>query len=274
MSTVHVDAVGEINLIGNVLTWAGSRTGRTAECYVYGNGNVIITHDTSLTTGSIRSLDEDSRYTPMIEPDSDKIDIGFEALENGEFLASGMSETGRIDLFKYDLVVRCEKPHYIMSGPNRAHIITIGPIKVDMAPESAVTAGPSLLTPNFSEHSINSDPSLGGKPPFTERRMARMVLYHTAGGLTHLRLYDGRPGSKIFTGLTPTEAYRAIDAEDEVVWGCFLDPGQTAKLCVSQDDSLNAYGNRHYLQWPSQVGDSYVWVPDRGRPTSSIISLH
>jgi hypothetical protein len=103
--------------------------------------------------------------------------------------------------------------------------------------------------------------------------MARTVLYETEDGKIHIRLYDGRPGSDVFPGVTPTEVVEAICAEGNVVWGCFLDPGQTAKLCVRTGDNIESLGNRHYLKWPTEPGEKYIWVPEVGRPTASAITI-
>lgn len=61
--------------------------------------------------------------------------------------------------------------------------------------------------------------------------------------------------------------------EGPVAWGCFLDPGQTAKLVVRDGNELASCGNMHYLKWPQIPNDKYVWVPNIGRPTASTIAL-
>lgn len=117
-------------------------------------------------------------------------------------------------------------------------------------------------------------------PPFTDRRMARLVLYQDPRGWTHLRLFDGRPGSRRFGGVTPAEARDAIAADTGSRWGCFLDPGQTARICLNGPDGLTSYGNRHYLQWPGnttgcngqetpRAGSPGYPAPDARYPTSS-----
>jgi hypothetical protein len=65
----------------------------------------------------------------------------------------------------------------------------------------------------------------------------------------------------------------AITSEDEITWGCFLDPGRTAKLVTRRDNVLTGYGNAHYLQWPTYPGGPYTWVPGAGRPVPSVITL-
>jgi hypothetical protein len=132
------------------------------------------------------------------------------------------------------------------------NILQVGPLHGSCLPDAAVSAGPFLEAADFAAHPINGDPSLGSRPPFTDRRMARLVLYQDPRGWTHLWLFDGRPGSR---------------------WGCFLDPGQTARICLTGPDGLTSYGNRHYLQWPGNTTGRFTWVPGTGRPVSSIITV-
>jgi hypothetical protein len=103
--------------------------------------------------------------------------------------------------------------------------------------------------------------------------MARLVLYEDLDSKTHLRLFDGRPGSPDFRGVTPSEARDAIAADTGYRWGCFLDPGQTAKIWIDENGTLTSYGNRHYLRWPQNDKDNFVWIPDKGRPVSSFITI-
>jgi hypothetical protein len=152
-------------------------------------------------------------------------------------------------------------------------ILQVGPLHGSCLPDAAVSAGPFLDAADFAAHPINGDPSLGSRAPFTDRRMARLVLYQDPRGRTHLRLFDGRPGSRRFAGVTPAEARDAIAADTGSRWGCFLDPGQTARICLTGPDGLTSYGNRHYLQWPANTTDRFTWVPGTGRPVSSIITV-
>jgi hypothetical protein len=275
LSADHIRAEGEFAINGSSVTWAGSRTGRSAECYVYGNGNAVITHEKDQTTGTSRVLDEASRLTPVIlEQDRGRlIDVGFMAAEDGSFRSVATSETGEFDIFSYDIVARCPAERIDPNSPNRLDVLRIGSIHGDDLPESAVSVGPSLDTEDFAAHPINRDPSLGSQPPFTERRMARLVLYEDLDNKTHLRLFDGRPGSPDFRGVTPSEVRDAIAADTGYRWGCFLDPGQTAKIWVHEHGTLAGYGNRHYLRWPQNDKDNFVWVPDKGRSVSSFITI-
>lgn len=275
LSADHIRAEGEFAINGDSVTWAGSRTGRDAECYVYGNGNAVITHEKDPATGTSRVLDEASRLTPAI-PEGERgrlIDVGFMAAEDGSFRSGTTSETGGLDIFSHDIVARCPAERIDPDRENRLDVLRIGSIRGDDLPESAVSVGPSLDTEDFAAHPVNHDPSLGSQPPFTERRMARLVLYEDLDNKTHLRLFDGRPGSPDFRGVTPSEARDAVAADTGYRWGCFLDPGQTAKIWVDEHGTATSYGNRHYLRWPQNDKDKFTWVPDKGRPITSFITI-
>jgi hypothetical protein len=275
LSADHIRAEGEFAINGSSVTWAGSRTERSAECYVYGNGNAVIRHEKDQATGTSRVLDEASRLTPVI-PEHDRgrlIDVGFMAAEDGSFLSVATSETGELDIFSHDIVARCPAERIDPNSQNRLDVLRIGSIRGDDLPESAISVGPSLDTEDFAAHPINRDPSLGSQPPFTERRMARLVLYEDLDNKIHLRLFDGRPGSPDFRGVTPSEARDAVAADTGYRWGCFLDPGQTAKIWVDEHGTPASYGNRHYLRWPQNDNDNFVWIPDKGRPISSFITI-
>jgi hypothetical protein len=273
LSATHIRAEGRLAINGTELTWTGSRTGRTAECYDYGNGNAVITHQKDPVTRNARVLDETSRLTPVIPAGARMVDVGFMAAEDGRFSSVATSTSGGMDIFRHDVVIRCPAEYIESGGANRMGLLQIGSLHGDALPDSAVSVGPSLDVADFADHPINHDPSLGSVPPFTERRMARMVLYEDLEGRTHFRLFDGRPGSPAFRGVTPSEARDAIAADTGYRWGCFLDPGQTVKIWLNEGDSLTSYGNRHYLRWPESETGEFVRVPDTGRPISSFITI-
>lgn len=269
LSVEQVLALGELSINGKQLDWSGSLADHSTELKVFGNGNTVITHESSDQTSSIRVLDESSRYTPAIEGDT--VDVGFNMRSDGVFMKTESSALGGLDIFSSDVVVRC--PEKYLSDEMEMVVHTIGSLMLDGSLQGALSVGPALDTLDFDSHPINKDASLGSKPPFVERAMARAVLYETDENVVHIRLYDGRPGSEEFVGVTPSEAVQAIKAEGDVVWGCFLDPGQTAKLHVRRGDEIESYGNRHYLKWPEKPGDKYIWVPKIGRPVSSLIAV-
>jgi hypothetical protein len=273
LSVAHVRASGLLSLNGTVLTWTGSRTGRTADCYAYGNGNAVISHRAHPVTGTARVLDEPSRLTPPIPPGQTMADIGFMAAGGGGFRAMAVSRGGRMDIFSHDIALRCPAALVKPGRPNEMRILQVGCLRGDDLPDSAVSAGPPLGCPDLTAHPVNHDLSLGSLPPFADRRMARMVLYSDRDNRIHLRLFDGRPGSAAFPGVTPTEARDVIAADTGYQWGCFLDPGQTAKLWVHDEHGPASYGNRHYLRWPEDAAGAFGWIPDKGRPVASFITL-
>lgn len=268
-----VRALGEMTLEGIDLTWAGALTSHEADCTVYGNGNARIVHRQDEHAGTIRVLDEVSRLTPQLSPDDERVDVGFMARPDGSFRGADYNLQGQMDIFAYDIVARLPLSYLKRLDSAKLHIQSIDSVKVSPSLQGALSVGPLLDETDFTGHPVNTDASLGSKPPFVERAMARAVLFETAGGAVHMRLFDGRPGSETFTGVTPSEAVALIREEAEIVWGCFLDPGQTAKMAVRRDSDIKSYGNRHYLKWPTEADPRYLWVPDSGRPLASLITL-
>jgi len=267
----HIQALGTLGISGTELSWSGSLTQHETDVKIFANGNGVITHMRNDVTGSVRVLDEHSRYTPPIDAE-DMVDIGFIHRDDGVFVGVSGSRRGGMDIFTHDVVLRSHERHVHGELP-KMQVHTLGEKAVDSALQGAISAGPMLDTENFTEHPINSDKSLGSKPPFLDIPLARTVLYETDNGVVHIRLFDGRPGSPIFPGIAPDQAAKAIKEETDVAWGCFLDPGQTAKLIIQGDEDIASYGNRHYLKWPQLPGERFIWVPKTGRPTASIIAL-
>ena len=265
-------ALGAISLNGYDLEWSGSLTDYDTELKVYGNGNAVINHHMDAITGNNRILDEASRYTPTIEHD-DYMDVGFIGRGGNDFIGVGGSATGGVDIFAHDFVLRC--PQRYIEGISEMKIHTIGGIALSRFEGGAFSAGPALNIADFHNHPVNRDASLGNRPPFFETPLARTALYKDENGLTHIRLFDGRPGSPSFPGVTPSEAVSSILSDGEIEWGCFLDPGQTAKLCVNNEieDHTESYGNRHYMQWPSETNPDFLWIPDTGRPVANVIAI-
>lgn len=267
----HIQALGMLGINSEELSWSGSLTPHETDVKVFANGNSIITHIRNDATGSARVLDENSRYTPTIDTD-DTVDIGFIHRDDGVFIGVSSSQQGGMDIFTHDVVLRAHERHAHGELP-QMQLRTLGEKAVDGALQGAVSVGPMLNTESFTEHPVNSDKSLGSKPPFLDVPLARTVLYETDSGIVHIRLFDGRPGSTIFPGITPDQAAKSIKEEASIAWGCFLDPGQTAKLIVKGDEDIASYGNRHYLKWPQLPGEKFIWVPKTGRPIASMITL-
>ncbi|HSX43307.1 MAG TPA: hypothetical protein VLF59_04430 [Candidatus Saccharimonadales bacterium] len=263
-------ALGMLDLNGRSIMWSGSLTDYDTEAKVYGNGNVVINHQNDALTGTQRVLDESSRYTPPIEQEGYK-DVGFISRGDNEFVGVGGSNDGGVDIFAHDFVVRCPEKYF--QGVSVLTVQTIGGISLERFTGGAFSAGPALNTADFSNDPVNLDRSLGGRPPFADVAMARTVLFRDAEGYTHIRLFDGRPGSPVFPGVTPDEAVQQIVAGHDIVWGCFLDPGQTAKLSVREDAGVMSYGNRHYMRWPSPANPNFIWTPELGRLVANVIVL-
>lgn len=275
LSTETTPASGRLIVNGSELTWTGSLTGRTADSYVYGNGNIVVRSERDPVTGTSRVLDEASRRTPDMPSGSGMVDVGFMATDNGGFRSTSIASNGGVDIFRHDLVVRCPANRIDPHRENRMQIAQIGRFTSGSLPEFAVTAGPSLDYGDFASHPINTDASLGDSPPFLEQRKARMLFYQEPEGNNHLLLFDGRPGSRTFQGATPSEVQEIVASGSGYRWGCFLDSGQTAKLWVTErDGSQRSFGNRHYLGWPREEGGRFTWMPDQGRPMPSFITFH
>ena len=265
-----VQSLGSLSLNGHELSWSGSLSPHDTDVKVFGNGNVTITHEPHPGAGSMRVLDERSRLTPPIT-DDDIIDIGLVSCGDGTFAGGATSRTGGLDIFTHDVIIRCHERYLAENQVVIFH--TIGGISLDGSLQGALTVGPMLTQQDFAAHPINRDRSLGSKPPFLERPLARTALYTTEDGVVHIRLFDGRPDSDVFPGVTPSEAVGMVTREEKVIQGCFLDPGQTAKLCTRIGTEVESLGNRHYLQWASQPGEKYLWNPNVGRPCASVIAL-
>ena len=267
-----IAALGLASLNGQEVQWSGSMTDYDTQLKVYGNGNTVINHGLDAITGSYRILDESSRYTPSTIHE-DFTDVGFVGRGGNEFVGVSGSREGNVDIFSHDFVMRC--PQRYLGDNNKLQVLTIGGHTTSRFEGGGFSAGPALDTADFQSHPINRDKSLGDHPPFVDSRLARTVLYKDGlDGQTHIRLFDGRPGSTSFVGITPREAVSSILTESEIEWGCFLDPGQTAKLCVKYDEATTrSYGNRHYLQWPNEKNPDFIWIPNAGRPVANLIAL-
>lgn len=263
-------ALGALSINDHEISWSGSFTPYETEAKIFSNGNAVIRHEARENTGQARILDESSRFTPPIF-DQDYVDVGYVGRGKNEFKAVAGSTNGKLNIFSFDFVVRCPRK-YLEKGTN-LQVCTIGNLALDSFRGGAFSAGPDLFTDDFTSHPINQDASLGSHPPFTDAYHAQTALYQTSDGMTHLRLFDGRPGSHDFPGITPNETVNLITLEQDLLWGCFLDPGQTAKLCITRADGIDSYGNRHYMRWPNSDNNSFAWVPESGRPIANVITV-
>lgn len=278
LSARVVRAWGELTVNGRGLSWAGSRTNHEADALVFGNGNVGVRHHDNHDPGSrknrIRALDEDTRFTPPLPVGSELVDVGLIAERGGIMQAQEIRPNGGMDIFAYDSVLRCAGRLMTRGVETDIQIRSVDTLLLDRNYNGAISSGPLLSDSDFARNAVNFDPSLGSDPPFYDVRMVRLAIYATANDRLHVRMFDGRPESALFGGVTPTEAVSIIRDEDgEVVWGTFLDPGRTAKICSKNDSTITSYGNVHYLRWPSTANEPYRWVPGAGRPVPSTITL-
>ncbi|PCC73003.1 hypothetical protein SAMN02745121_06535 [Nannocystis exedens] len=271
LSVVEVAAHGVLTLGRRPFRWAGSRTQHDADCYAYGNANSIILHQPDARTGKARIFQESSRFTPEITC-SRWSDIGFMSRPDGHFAAVSRQDRGQLDIFRHDLVLRC--PRTLAMEGAHLEVHTIGPLSLSRSIQAAISVGPSLSYPDLSRHPLNHDRSLGSFPLLAERPATRLVFYQTVDGARHLCLLDGRPGSDTFPGATLAETIALVNSRGQLTAGCFLDSGHTSKIIARRKGAFSTYGNRHYLQWPSEADSSFLWMPDRGRPTASFIALH
>lgn len=200
------------------------------------------------------------------------MDIGFINRGDGIFVGTASSKTGALNIFDHDFVVRMHE-RYAHHQPPELLVRTIGNKAIGENLCGALSVGPMIDDIDFTNNPVNRDKSLGSKPSFLKVPLARTALYETAKGIVHMRLFDGRPGSSTFPGVTPIQASEIIKKEGDIMWGCFLDGGQTSKLVVRTSDAIASLGNTHYLKWPTNQDEKYVWVPKTGRPVASTIAL-
>lgn len=273
LAVEDVAAEGRLRLNGEVVRWAGARSGRAGECSVFGNANVRIVHRDDPRTGNFRHLVADSRRTPVLAIDAGAADVGFVRGADGLLRGAGRADGGGLDIFAFDVVLRC--PVARLRGRVDDNIVvldTIGAIDLaDPGLDSAISVGPSLLHPSLEAHPLHREPSLGSTPLLGGRRASRLLYFADADGRRHLQLWDARPDSAACPGVTLDEAARHARGRYDVVHGCFLDSGKSGKLCVVDGVAATAYGNRHYLRWPTPDDDGFIWTPDEGRPAASMI---
>lgn len=268
----EVAAAGTLRLNGAVVRWAGSRTEEAAECVVYGNANARVEHRADVRTGKMRHFVAASRWTPALAAGSGWIDVGFRRVDGGAFVGAEWAARGGLDIFNYDLVLRCRDSR-VLGGEDRAEILTVDGIEPGDPRLTAISVGPSLLDPRLAEHPLHREPSLGSYPLLGGQRAARLLYFRDREGACHLQLWDGRPGSAVCPGVLLDEVAERVCDEYAVVEGCFLDSGRTGKLCVADETGVYSLGNRHYLRWPVAGDDAFVWTPDAGRPTASLLVI-
>lgn len=262
--------------IGNAQpqTWSGSRSSHPAQCTIFNLGNVNVHYVDDPRLETLRQLDNASRFTPIIKAGTSLMDLGI-VQQGGKLIVSEQDWGGSLDLFKYNFVIRCARSPKAKDMIGKSVTVrSIDDLLVDNI-QSALTTGPALDAVDFSAHNVNFDLSLCDKPPFVDRRTARLVLLRTDTAY-HAILFDSRKGSATFSGVTPSETRDIVHAMfDNIAWGCFLDSGMTAKIAVRNSaNSVKTFGNRHYARLPKNPNEKIRWVPDEGRLVGSSIALH
>lgn len=273
LSVEYVQALGSASINAVELSWSGSRTNHDTDIKIFGNGNSIIER-TELEDGrKLRFLNKQSRYTPALDPKGGLVDVGFALREDGAFEGKTLANQGGIDIFTHDVVARMDEK--LAHGERLVmRALSLGDRALDGCIQGAISVGPLLHTENLSTHPLNNDPSLGDVSPLTEEPLARALFYEATDGRYHLVIFDGRPGSETFTGVTPRQAIDYIMARGDYVSGASVDGGQTAKEVVREESgTLVSVGNEHYLQYPEHPGGKFTWARLTGRPVPNVIAI-
>lgn len=264
LSVAVVAARGALEIDGQRLRWAGSRTPHEAACRVASNADIVVEHISDPDTGRRRTFQPASRMSPPAGVGS--TNLGLCRAPDGTFeviTASG----GPLDTFQFDLVVRAPRG----GVGSRVRIVDID--GHGLAGLSAISVGPSLHCADLSEHPLNRERSLGSTPLLLGRPSSRLVFYSTADGREHLCLLDGRPRSPLCPGVTLRETLDIVHRGADVVTGCFLDSGHTPRISLRLGAVRHNVGNRHYLRWPTVEDPTYLWIPEQGRAVSSLITV-
>jgi hypothetical protein len=261
-------ARGVLELGGEVLEWEGSRTGREAECTLFGSGHCVIRHEHVEGLGRARVLDAASTRTPPMESGA-RADVGLERDGEGGFVVAAVSREGGLDHFAHELAARV--PSALARVGVRLRVRSVDGLEVGEGLWDGVSAGPSVWHEDLESHPTDRDRSLGSTPLLTGRRASRMV-FSRHGDRARFTLFDARPGSLVFVGATLGEAAAWVRARGAGS-GCLLDSGNTPKLALARGGEVESLGNRHYLRWPTEEDPTYLWTPDRGRPTASLWAL-
>lgn len=268
LSVSVLPARGALTLDGVALRWAGARTAHEAECEAWGNAVCAIEHHADVRTGKVRRLVDASRFTPRRASSDGRCDLALRARGDGAFVALEARPEGGVDVFGYDLVLRV--PRELARADAVVRVTSIGPWHLDEAGFSAISAGPSLMS-NLAAHPLHREPCLGSAALLADRPAARLLFVVTRDGTQRLCLFDGRPGSDVFPGVGFEAAAALVRARHDVVAGCFLDSGHTARVVVREETTVTGHGNRHYLRWPSPDDTRFVWSPSAGRATPSLL---
>lgn len=256
--------------------WIGSRSkllnnSQEHQITLYNSSCCTIRHYHSNITGSKRILEDSLNFTPK---DNDVVDVLFRTDKQGRLYIKDIIKGGGANFFSgnFTLHFNSKDASHLRIGQLVKNITLDG---VDLTQiDSAVSIGPNVHHfLNKQDHEINHDSSLGERPPFDTRRMARSIIYKDLKESIHIRVFDGAPKTKYFQGITPHETSLLLPQET-VQWAFHLDPGQSARLAFKEkNNKVNTFGNMHYMRWPKKQGHPFLWSPSNGRRVPSAIIL-
>jgi hypothetical protein len=277
LHTHYLQAQGIFEINKNSYSWAGARTKKEADAYIYNNACAIIRHQPHEKVKLHRVFDENSRFTPAIT-DGLWVDLGLVGQEKNLFWVKDIFENGKANIFDYNVVLRLKKSIYL-AEKNIGFIpfSSIDRLNFDANTNlSAISVGASLLFDgDIENHPLNQDKSLGSFPLLVHQKSSRLLFFKTQQNTFHLSLYDARPESKFCAGVTMSEAIMLAKSQYDIIEGCFLDSGKSPKICTNQakNNDIKSYGNQHYLKWSENLADGFWWNPNHGRPMGSFVCV-
>lgn len=268
----EVTARGKIK-IGDVEgEWTGGKSAEAPATFVvFGPDCSVVQHVFDGKTGQKRVMNEELSKTPATD---DVTDVICEQRGDEMFVSEIRSQGGSL-VTKGNFIIQgnSENLRAVVVGDKVE--VSYSDLQLDTV-TSAITIGPSVTHfENEIDHPINHDLSLGEKPPFTNRPMARSVVYKTITGNVVFEIFDGAPKTDLFKGVTPKEVGEILKNDGlNLEWAYFLDPGQSARLAVRhQDGTVQGFGNQHYIRWPKESNHPYIWAGEHGRAIPSVISV-
>jgi Phosphodiester glycosidase len=268
-----IKAKGTLNIAGSERIWIGAKNFKGEKDFILFNSACCVIDHIKNGDSTRRVLNIEKSKTPLGE---DLVDICIEQ-EGSRMIVKKIQHGGGSNVVSYNFILQGTESD--VSGIKEGDVIE--PTTLDERPisdiRSGLTIGPPVM--HFLEnddHEINHDTSLGSKPPFSDRRMARSIIYKDATGQIHVRVFDGAPQTNLFAGVTPREVAQILRAEygeRGLEWAYHLDPGQSARLVIRDGDQYNVFGNQHYIRWPKLERHPYVWAGQHGRAVPSALVI-
>jgi len=273
LNVTEVQSQGLIKIRDSKYHWTGvnSDTKDADDVLLFSVDSCTVKHSHDEKTGTRRGIDKEKSFTPIHTNVTDLVCKVYK----DHFVVIKKNKGGGTFILDGDVVLQSKTSDFNHINVGDKTELTYNNFDIESATQ-AITIGPSIFKfEHETSHPINYDKSLGDKPPFTERRMARTIIYKTKEDKLVFELFDGAPKTNLFQGASPNEVYKILTTElDNIEWGYFLDPGQSARLVIRHsDNSIQGYGNRHYVRWPKLPNHPFVWSGEHGRPTPSAITL-